>query len=57
MVVQQIAGTYTRRRVSRPRRSLRPLLDVGYTADNYRSRAFPYFVAGFAFESDFMDVH
>jgi hypothetical protein len=31
-------------------------LDPGHTGDDYRSRAVPYFVAGFAFESDFIDV-
>ncbi|HEY5950862.1 MAG TPA: hypothetical protein VIV40_35460 [Kofleriaceae bacterium] len=32
------------------------VLDPGHTADDYRSRALPYFLAGFAFESDFIDV-
>jgi hypothetical protein len=32
------------------------VLDPGHDADDYRSRAFPYFVAGFAFESDFLPV-
>jgi hypothetical protein len=31
-------------------------LDPGHDADDYRTRAFPYFLAGFAFESDFLDV-
>jgi hypothetical protein len=31
-------------------------LDPGHDADDYRTRAFPYFIAGFAFESDFIDV-
>jgi hypothetical protein len=30
--------------------------DPGHDADDYRSRAFPYVVAGFAFESDFIPV-
>ncbi len=33
------------------------MLDPGHTADDYRSRAIPYFLAGFAFESDFMPVN
>lgn len=31
-------------------------LDPGHDADDYRTRAFPYFLAGFAFESDFIPV-
>lgn len=31
-------------------------LDPGHDADDYRTRAFPYFLAGFAFESDFLAV-
>jgi hypothetical protein len=31
-------------------------LDPGHDADDYRTRAFPYVIAGFAFESDFIDV-
>jgi hypothetical protein len=31
-------------------------LDPGHDADDYRTRAFPYILAGFAFESDFFDV-
>jgi hypothetical protein len=31
-------------------------LDPGHDADDYRTRAFPYFIAGFAFESDFIPV-
>lgn len=31
-------------------------LDPGHTADDYVSRAVPYVIAGFAFESDFMAV-
>ena len=31
-------------------------LDPGHDADDYRTRAFPYIVAGFAFETDFIDV-
>jgi hypothetical protein len=31
-------------------------LDPGHDADDYRTRAFPYVVAGFAFESDFLPV-
>lgn len=31
-------------------------LDPGHDADDYRTRAFPYIVLGFAFESDFLDV-
>ena len=31
-------------------------LDPGHTADDYRTRAFPYLIAGFAFESDFLAV-
>jgi hypothetical protein len=31
-------------------------LDPMHDADDYRTRAFPYFVAGFAFESDFLPV-
>lgn len=31
-------------------------LDAGHTADDYRTRAFPYLVVGFAFESDFLAV-
>ncbi|HUS27153.1 MAG TPA: hypothetical protein VMZ53_01550 [Kofleriaceae bacterium] len=30
--------------------------DPGHDADDYRTRAFPYLIAGFAFESDFIDV-
>jgi hypothetical protein len=32
------------------------MVDPGHDADDYRTRAFPYFLAGFAFESDFMTV-
>ena len=32
------------------------MLDPGHDADDYRTRAFPYVVAGFAFESDFLPV-
>jgi len=32
------------------------MLDPGHDAGDYRSRAIPYVVAGFAFESDFIDV-
>ena len=32
------------------------MVDPGHTADDYRTRAFPYFIAGFAFESDFLPV-
>ncbi len=32
------------------------MLDPGHDADDYRSRAIPYFLAGFAFESDFIPV-
>jgi hypothetical protein len=31
-------------------------LDPGHDADDYRTRAFPYLLAGFAFESDFLPV-
>jgi len=31
-------------------------LDPGHTADDYISRAVPYVIAGFAFESDFLPV-
>ena len=31
-------------------------LDPGHDAGDYRTRAFPYFIAGFAFESDFLPV-
>lgn len=31
-------------------------LDPGHDAGDYRTRAFPYFLAGFAFESDFLPV-
>jgi hypothetical protein len=31
-------------------------LDPGHDAGDYRTRAFPYFIAGFAFESDFLAV-
>jgi hypothetical protein len=31
-------------------------LDLGHDAGDYRTRAFPYVIAGFAFESDFIDV-
>jgi hypothetical protein len=31
-------------------------IDPGHDADDYRTRAFPYVVAGFAFESDFIPV-
>jgi hypothetical protein len=31
-------------------------LDMGHDADDYVTRAFPYVILGFAFESDFLDV-
>jgi len=31
-------------------------LDVGHTADDYRTRAFPYLILGFAFESDLLAI-
>jgi hypothetical protein len=31
-------------------------IDPGYESGDYRTRAFPYFIAGFAFESDFIPV-
>lgn len=31
-------------------------LDAGHSADDYRTRAFPYLVLGFAFESDFLAI-
>jgi hypothetical protein len=33
------------------------LIPVGGTSEDYRSRAFPYVLAGFAFESDFLPVN
>lgn len=31
-------------------------LDAGHTADDYRTRAFPYLILGFAFESDLLAI-